>query len=45
MLHKILHIKCFQRRSSPKQGKKQQGIGIKSFYSNTHYGFEYKKSA
>ena len=24
--------------------KKQQSIGIKSFYSNTSYGFEYKKN-
>ena len=25
--------------------KKQQSIGIKSFYSNTSYGFEYQKAA
>ena len=24
--------------------KKQQSIGIKSFYTNTSYGFEYKKN-
>ena len=29
-------------RSCPKKGKKQQSIGIKSFYSNRSYGFEYK---
>ena len=39
------HIKCFQRRSYPKQDKKQQRIGSNSFYSNTSYGFEYKKTA
>ena len=40
-----LHIKCVQRRSCPKQDKKQQSIGTKSFYSNTSYDFEYKKTA
>ena len=25
--------------------KNQQSSGIKSFYSNTRYGFEYKKTA
>ena len=40
-----LHIKCVQRRSCPKQDKKQQNIGTKSFYANTSYDFEYKKSA
>ena len=34
-------IKCFQRRSCPKKGKKQHSIGIKSFYSGTFYGFGY----
>ena len=34
-----------QIRSYPKQGKKEQSIGIKPFYSNTYYGFEFKKTA
>ena len=38
-------IKYFQRRSCPKQDKKQQCIGIKSFYSKISQGFEYKKTA
>ena len=32
-----------RNRSCRKEGKKQS-IGIKSFYSNTSYGFEYKKT-
>ena len=36
---------CFQRRSCPKQGKKQQNIGIKSFDSNTSYASKYEKTA
>ena len=38
-------IKCFQRRSYPKQGKKLKKIGIKSFYSNTSYDLKYEKAA
>ena len=37
-------MKCFQRRSCHRQGNKQRSIGIKSFYSNTSYGFEYKRN-
>ena len=37
-------MKYFQGRSCPKQDKKQPSIGIKSFYSNASYGFEYKKN-
>ena len=31
------------QRSCPKQDKKQQSIGIKYFYSNKFFGFQYKK--
>ena len=37
------HIKCFEEKLS--QAGKKQSVGIKSFYSNTCYGFEYKKTA
>ena len=36
---------CLKKKLSSKQGKKQQRIGTKSFYSNTSYDFEYKKTA
>ena len=39
-----LDIKCVQRRRCPKQYKKQQSTGTKSFYSNTSYDFEYIKT-
>ena len=35
----------FQGGADPNGAKKQQSIGTKSFYWNTFYGFEYKKTA
>ena len=34
-----------EKLSQAGQKKQQHGIGKKSFYSNTSYGFEYKKTA
>ena len=34
-----------EEKLSKAKEKKQQSSGIKPFYSNTSYGFEYKKTA
>ena len=36
--------KMFSEEKLSKMVKKQKSIGIKSSYSNTSYGFEYKKN-
>ena len=38
-------IKMFSEEKLSQAEQKKQSIGIKSFYSNTSYGFEYKKTA
>ena len=35
--------KILRGEAVPSRTKKQQSIGVKSFYSNIHNGFEYKK--
>ena len=45
MISKHMTYKVFSERNCPNQGKKQQSISIKSFYSNTSCGFRYKKTA
>ena len=34
-----------REKTVPSRGNKQQSEGIKSFYSNIFYGFEYKKNS